>query len=221
MRITWVTLFLPFLGSAFADNFRDFPAPALAVVTPGVLDIRQLTCAAGRTACADGDGCCPIGAACTRSLGVGLCATKCNGGPTCVYGAVTGCCALGRFCDPTGTLCLATDPGTGGSKTSTAGPTFATTSAGLSTGGFLSTPSSAGQTTTGAFSQPNTIGQTTTRTTPTTTAGIATISTPSTSRPTVTVVNTPLPGAALNLAASLDGWLPRIIGGLLGLFLAG
>jgi len=218
MRITWVTLFLPFLGSsAFAQNLREFPAPVLAVVTPGVLDVRQLTCAAGRTACADGDGCCPIGAACTRSMGVGLCATNCNGGPTCVYGAVTGCCALGRFCNPTGTLCLATNPagGGGGSQTSIATPTLATTSAGLSTSRFLSTPSSAGQTTTGAptlFSQSNTIGQTTTRTTPTTT---------STSRPAVTVVNTPLPGAALNLAASLDGWLPRIIGGLVGLFLVG
>src|SRR5947207_4083688 len=112
MRSTWITLLVPFLGScAFAEDVGERVGWA-AMTTPsdGNLEIRQLSCPAGNTACADGDGCCPVGAACTRSKGQGLCATGCDGGPTCTNGPVKACCPLGLYCNPTGTLCLTNSP---------------------------------------------------------------------------------------------------------------
>jgi len=73
----------------------------------------QFTCAqATDTVCGDGSGCCPQGAACFSSGGVGLCSVTCEAAqPTCVFNAVTACCPVGDACG--GSLCIPAGMNTG------------------------------------------------------------------------------------------------------------
>lgn len=80
----------------------EYLRPAAPLVT-GILNARQiLQCPAMQTACADGTGCCPDGAACTYVGGQPRCAIGCGGGPTCANG---GCCQAGYACDANDQLC--------------------------------------------------------------------------------------------------------------------
>jgi hypothetical protein len=88
---------------------------ARAVLPPRGLYGRQnqFTCAqATDTVCGDGSGCCPQGAACFSSSGVGLCSVTCEAAqPTCVFNSVTACCPVGDSCG--GSLCIPAGMNTG------------------------------------------------------------------------------------------------------------
>lgn len=88
---------------------------ARAVLPPRGLYGRQnqFTCAqATDTVCGDGSGCCPQGAACFSSAGVGLCSVTCEAAqPTCVFNSVTACCPVGDACG--GSLCIPAGMNTG------------------------------------------------------------------------------------------------------------
>lgn len=99
MYTRWATAIL--IGSHLA-NALEFLRPAAPQITAN-LAIRQAgQCEPMHTACADGTGCCPSGAACTFIFGQPRCAMACNGGPKCPGG---GCCEIGYACDLTTDLC--------------------------------------------------------------------------------------------------------------------
>jgi len=94
-------------------NFEGFNAARSVVTARAVLPPRALyarenkfTCASATdTVCVDGFGCCPQGAACFQSNGVGLCSVTCEAAqPTCVFNGVTACCPVGDSCG--GSLCI-------------------------------------------------------------------------------------------------------------------
>ncbi|KAM3455803.1 hypothetical protein MY3296_002221 [Beauveria thailandica] len=64
-------------------------------------------CREDKTACGDGNGCCPRGAQCTHSKGVDVCADACEGGTLfCSFGGgVTLCCQPGASCDYARSVC--------------------------------------------------------------------------------------------------------------------
>jgi hypothetical protein len=90
--------------ATLADSILAF-APVTALAGLEGLNARQLSgaCPAStQTACPDGIGCCPRGAACTYSRDVPVCDESCNGGPNCPNG---GCCQVGYVCGTTNNFC--------------------------------------------------------------------------------------------------------------------
>jgi len=118
---------------------------ARAVLPPRGLYGRQnqFTCAqATDTVCGDGSGCCPQGAACFSSGGVGLCSVTCEAAqPTCVFNAVTACCPQGDACG--GSLCIPAGMNTGivpDLASMAAPPTTAVAVVSINTGDAVPTP---------------------------------------------------------------------------------
>ncbi|OKL60824.1 hypothetical protein UA08_03409 [Talaromyces atroroseus] len=100
-------VFLTLSRVTLAESILAF-APVTALAGLDGLNARHLAgaCPAStQTACADGLGCCPIGAACTYSRDVPVCDESCNGGPSCPNG---GCCQSGYVCGTTNNLCSPT-----------------------------------------------------------------------------------------------------------------
>ncbi|OAA72539.1 hypothetical protein ISF_01612 [Cordyceps fumosorosea ARSEF 2679] len=77
-------------------------------------------CSEGKTACGDGNGCCPRGSRCTQSKGVGMCADACEGATLfCDFGkGVKLCCQPGASCDYSQSLCTQHNTDSGGVWTS-------------------------------------------------------------------------------------------------------
>ncbi|KGQ10230.1 hypothetical protein BBAD15_g4424 [Beauveria bassiana D1-5] len=91
------------------------PAPAAAVLLAG-RQAQKDECREGKTACGDGNGCCPRGAQCTQSKGVGVCADACEGATLfCNFGGgVTLCCQPGASCDYARSVCTQQKADAGG-----------------------------------------------------------------------------------------------------------
>ncbi|KAM3474458.1 hypothetical protein MY5147_004233 [Beauveria neobassiana] len=91
------------------------PAPAAAVLLAG-RQAQKDECREGKTACGDGNGCCPRGAQCTQSKGVGVCADACEGATLfCNFGGgVTLCCQPGASCDYARSVCTQQKTDAGG-----------------------------------------------------------------------------------------------------------
>lgn len=98
-------------------------------------------CDTGKTACGDGNGCCPRGAKCTTSKGVGVCADACYSATLfCDFGnGVNLCCQPGASCDYSQSVCTQHSTDAGGVWTSPStsstdgtrlptGPVFSSTS---------------------------------------------------------------------------------------------
>lgn len=97
-------VFLAVSGTSLANSILAF-APVTALASLEGLNARHLAGACPaftQTACGDGLGCCPIGAACTYSRDVPVCDESCNGGPNCPNG---GCCQAGYVCGSTNNFC--------------------------------------------------------------------------------------------------------------------
>lgn len=101
-----------------------------AKVTPTVAALagRQAQkdeCRENKTACGDGNGCCPRGAKCTQSKGVGVCADACEDATLfCSFGGgVTLCCQPGASCDYARSVCTQHKTDAGGVWTSAASTT--------------------------------------------------------------------------------------------------
>ncbi|ATY60461.1 hypothetical protein A9K55_005884 [Cordyceps militaris] len=84
---------------------------------------QQDECSEGKTACGDGNGCCPRGAQCAQSQGVGVCADACAGATLfCTFGSsssVTVCCQPGAACDYAQSVCTQHRTDVGGVWTAT------------------------------------------------------------------------------------------------------
>lgn len=107
--------FLPFLNAQYILRV-DPPLPTIAPLFE-----RQIqTCASTATLCNDGSGgCCDIGAACTSSKGVPICAKACAPAAPICTGVMDGfCCKIGYTCNYESTMCVTNTLG------SVATPTF-------------------------------------------------------------------------------------------------
>lgn len=121
---------------------REAKITAAATLPPLDRRAQKDTCNAGKTACGDGNGCCPRGSQCTTSKGgVGVCADACDGATLfCEFAkGVTLCCQPGAGCDYSQSVCTQHSTDTGGvwtlTSTSSAegtrlptGPVFTSTS---------------------------------------------------------------------------------------------
>ncbi|KAM3544587.1 hypothetical protein ARSEF1564_002455 [Beauveria bassiana] len=97
-----------------AREAKVTPAPAAAVLAGR--QAQKDECREGKTACGDGNGCCPRGAQCTQSKGVGVCADACEGATLfCNFGGgVTLCCQPGASYDYAQSVCTQQKTDAGG-----------------------------------------------------------------------------------------------------------
>ncbi|KAM3532884.1 hypothetical protein MY4038_003797 [Beauveria bassiana] len=97
-----------------AREAKVTPAPAAAALAGRLA--RKDECREGKTVCGDGNGCCPRGAQCTQSKGVGVCADACEGATLfCNFGGgVTLCCQPGASCDYAQSVCTQQKTDAGG-----------------------------------------------------------------------------------------------------------
>ncbi|OAA34732.1 hypothetical protein BBO_09064 [Beauveria brongniartii RCEF 3172] len=88
-----------------AREVKVTPAPAAAPLAGR--QAQKDECREDKTACGDGNGCCPRGAQCTQSKGVDVCADACEGATLfCSFGGgVTLCCQPGASCDYARSVC--------------------------------------------------------------------------------------------------------------------
>ncbi|KAH8689536.1 hypothetical protein BGW36DRAFT_365307 [Talaromyces proteolyticus] len=136
-----------FTTSTLGDSILAF-APITALAVQDTLNARKLggLCpASSQTACPDGIGCCPRGAACTYSSQLPVCDELCGAGPKCING---GCCQVGYVCGLTNDFC------TPGPKEIAKLPAFTPTTSGPATVSAYD-PTSAVDTTSVASSLPD------------------------------------------------------------------
>ncbi|KAJ6781155.1 hypothetical protein PWT90_07866 [Aphanocladium album] len=106
-------------------------------------------CDTGKTACGDGNGCCPRGSKCTSSKGVGVCADACYSATLfCSFGSgIELCCQPGAGCDYSRSVCTQHSTDKGGVWTSPS-TSSATDGTPLPTGPVFTSTSGQDETTT-------------------------------------------------------------------------